>query len=158
MSKLRRVENLQVARFEGYIDAAQHVFKKGQLDVGLEVALFEITDRTVTDEDVVSAAYSESNPIEFRSESTVEEVVTRVNALMTITRKYWNAHTFAELIERELREGYWRHLETCFDYKHSRIVVLGHNVPYVEMGEGSTYVLYAPDMSRCMLLVGNASD
>jgi hypothetical protein len=69
-----------------------------------------------------------------------------------------NGEAFAELIERELREGYWRHLEACFDYKHSRVVELGYNIPYVERGDGFTYILYAPEMSRCNLLVGNASD
>lgn len=160
MRKLRRIENSQVARFEGYIDAAQHVFRKGELDVGLEAALFEITDKTVTDEEVVSDAYAGVfNPVESRSESTVEEMMTKVNTLMTIARKYLKPqYAFAELLETDLREGYWRHLEACFDYKDARVVELGDHVPYVEMGDGFTYILYAPDMSRCMLLVGNESD
>jgi hypothetical protein len=160
MKKLRRIENLQVAIFDGYIGAAQHVFKKGELDVGLEAALFEIMDHDVTDEEVVSSTYfGEFNPIEYRSEVTVDEMVTRVNALMTLTREYLNPqYAFAELVETALREGYWKHLEDCFDYRHARVVELGHHVPYVNIGSGFTFILYSHDMSRCLLLVGNESD
>ena len=159
MDKLRRLENSDVARFQGYIDAAQLVFKNGELNVSLEATLFEIIDKSVTDEDVVSAAYDSYNPIERRSGCTIEEMITNIEALLTIKRSYWKPpYGYADYIENDLREGYWKHLEGCFDYEHARVVELGDSVPYVEMGRGVTYILYAPDMSRCMLLVGNESD
>jgi hypothetical protein len=40
----------------------------------------------------------------------------------------------------------------------ARIVELGPHVPYVNIGDGFTYVLYALDMKKCALLVGNVSD
>ena len=159
MDKLRRTDNSEVARFQVYINAAQRVFKNGELYVALEATLFEINDESVTDEDVVSGAYKDYNPIERCSESTVQEMETQIDALLTINRSYWNpSYDYADLIEDELREGYWKHLEECFDYKHARVVELGDSVPYVEMGRGFTYILYAPDMSRCLLLVGNEAD
>ncbi|HWN08812.1 MAG TPA: hypothetical protein VNO50_05965 [Pyrinomonadaceae bacterium] len=159
MDKLIRIENSQIARFQGYINAAQRVFKNGELNVALEATLFEITDERVTDEGVVSAAYDSYNPIELRSECTIEEMMTNIDALLTIKRSYWKPpYWYADYIENDLREGYWKYLEECFDYKHARVVELGDSVPYVEMGRGVTYILYAPDMSRCLLLVGNESD
>jgi len=129
------------------------------MNVALEATLFEIINEGVTDEDVVSAAYDSYNPIEMRSECTIEEMITNIEALLTINRSYWKPPDgYADDIESDLREGYWKHLEECFDYKHARVVELGTSVPYVEMGRGVTYVLYAPDMSRCLLLVGNESD
>ena len=62
----------------------------------------------MTDEEVVNAAYSEFSPvlIEYRSESTVEEMVTNINALMTISRAFVKPeYSFAELIETDLREA-----------------------------------------------------
>lgn len=159
MDKLRRIENAEVARFQGYISAAQHVFKNGELYVALEATLFEILDESVTDEDVVSGTYEDYNPIERCSASTVQKMETKIDALLTIQRSYWNpSYDYAESIEDELREGYWKHLKECFDYKHARVVELGNHIPYVEMGRGFTYILYAPDMSRCLLLVGNEAD
>jgi hypothetical protein len=161
MSKLIRVENPQVSRFQGYINAAQRIFKDGELNVVLEATVFEITDKSVTDEDIVTAAYDgDFNPIERRSESTVEEMTTNIDALLTIKRLYWKLpyNWYADYIENDLREGYWKHLKECFDFEIARVVELGDSVPYVEMGRGVTYVLYAPDMSRCLLLVGNESD
>ena len=160
MTKLIRIENPQFSRFEGYISAAQHVFRKGQLTIGLEATLFEITDGTVTNEEVVGYAYvDDSNPIEHSSESTVDEMIAKVNAAMTISRKFLNPeYMFGELIESNLREGYWNYLEACFEYKRARVVELGYHVPYVNVGNGFTYVLYSADLFRCMLLVGNSSD
>ena len=68
----------------------QRVFKNGELDVSLEATLFEISDKGVTDEDVVSEAYAgDFNPIDRRSESTVEKMATQIDALLTIHRSYW---------------------------------------------------------------------
>ena len=64
----------------------------------------------------------------------------------------------ANIIERNLRDGYWEHLQACFDYRNARIVELGHDVPWVNIGGGFTYVLYGRDMSNCALLVGNVCD
>jgi len=160
MSKLRRVENSQFARFEGYIDAAQHIFRNKELEVTLEAALFDLIDKAITDEEVVREAYGgEFNPIEYRSESTVELMKSKVNALLTLSKSYFKPpYGYVELIQENVRQGYWKLLEECFDYKRSRVIELGHHVPYVNMGARFTYILYAPDMSRCMLLVGNTSD
>jgi hypothetical protein len=57
-----------------------------------------------------------------------------------------------------LREGYWQHVKSCFDYTNARVIELGDHIPYVNIGGGFTYILYASDMSRCLLLVGNLSD
>ena len=160
MSKLLHVHNSEISCFKGYIDAAQHVFKKGELDACLEAALFEVTDNSVTDEEVIKCAYDGPlNSIEYRSECSVEVMEKKVNTFMTVTKKHFSPpYVFAELLETDLREGYWRHLKTCFDYKHARVVEIGYHVPYVNIGHSFTYILYTTDRSRCMLLVGNTSD
>jgi hypothetical protein len=158
--KLQHLQTTEVIRLEGYLEAAQHVFTKGDLDVSLEVALFEISDSNITDEEVIRAAYPNSNPIEHRAESSVQEMTARVHGLLSIAKGFWQSRRVAELLEEKLREGYWEHLKSCFDYTNARIVELGDDVPYVNIphGEGFTFVCYAPDMSRCLLLVGNISD
>ena len=50
MSKLRRIRTPELDRLEGYLSAAQHVFFKGELEVRLDAALFEITSNDISDE------------------------------------------------------------------------------------------------------------
>ena len=160
MSKLRKLESPAIDRLNGYLAAAGHVFTRSQLDVSLEAAFFEIADPNITDEDVVIAAFTTFNPIERRQGCSLEEMIAGVHRTLSMTRRWWNPEYsgIPYLIERELREGYWEHLKACFKYENARIVELGSHVPYVNMGDAFTYVLYAPDMSRCAILVGNVSD
>ncbi len=160
MVKLKRLNIPELDRLEGYLDAARHIFVRGQLDVTLEAALFEITGDDISDEDVISAAYPRGfNPIEYRAECSSEEMMSGVHNVLKITREFWKPeYSIPETIESNVREGYWRLVKACFDYTNARIVELGHNVPYVNIWLGFTYVLYAPDMRRCLLLVGNTSD
>lgn len=157
---LKRLHTSEVNRLEGYLDAAQHMFVMGQLDVTLDAALFEIDGDNVLDEDVIKAAYPDGiNPIEYRAECSFGDMVTGVHEILKITREFWKQeYSIAEMIESNLREGYWQHVEACFDHTNARIVGLGHNVPFVNIWGGFTYILYAHDMSRCLLLIGNTSD
>ena len=160
MSKLRRIRTPELDSLEGFQNAAQLVFSKGELSVTLEAALFEIATPSISDEDVVLEAYPEgSSPIEHRAESSIDEMVAAVHEVLRIPKSYWQTdNSVREIIENDLREAYWKHLEACFDYKEARIVELGPDVPWVNIGAGFTYVLYAPDKSRCLLLVGNQTD
>lgn len=160
MSKLKRIQSAELDRLEGYLNAAQHVFVRGQLDVTLDATLFEITGDDITDEDVIRAAYPDGfNPIEYCAESSSEEMMHGVHDILKIDREFWRPeYRVSEIIENNLREGYWQHVKSCFDYTSARIVALGHDVPCVNICGGFTYILYAPDMSRCLLLTGNTSD
>jgi hypothetical protein len=160
MTKLRRLATPAIDRMDGYLTAAQHAFIKGEFDVTLEAVFFEILDGTITEDDIVIAAYSDFNPIEQRHECSLEEMITGVQEILSLPRRMWNSEYsgIPNIIEKNLRDGYWEHLQTCFDYKSARIVGLGHHVPYVNIGGGFTYVLYAIDMSKCALLVGNVCD
>ncbi len=159
MSKLKQVNTSDLARLEGYLEAAQHIFTRGELDVTLETALFEISDSDVTDEDVIRAAYSTFSPIEHRVECSLDEMMSGVHNILTITRRFWKSDDWVpKMLENNLRERYWQLVKCCFDYTNARIVELGNDVPYVNISGGFTYILYAPDMSRCLLLVGNTSD
>jgi hypothetical protein len=160
MSKLRRLCTPESDRLEGYLSAAQHVFVRGELEIGLEAALLEITDSDVSDEEVILAAFPDGfNPIENSAERSVAEMVVGVHHTLRITEAYWTSgYSVCERVQNNLREGYWQHVQSCFDYTDARIVELGPSVPYVNMGDGFTYVLYASDMSRCLLLIGNVSD
>jgi hypothetical protein len=160
MSKLRRIRTPELDRLEGYLSAAQHVFFKGELEVRLDAALFEITSNDISDEEVVLAAYPDGfNPIEHRAACSIKEMMDRVNNILSITKAFWKPEYSArERVEDHLREGYWQHVKSCFDYTYARIVELGHNVPYVNIGGGFTYILYAADMSRCLVLMGNTCD
>jgi hypothetical protein len=160
MSKLNRIRTSELDRLQGYLEAAQHVFTKGNLDVMLEASLFEIVDSDITDEDVVRAVYPNGfNPIEYRAECSFNEMVSGVHRILEVTREFWKPeYSIPSMIENNVREGYWKHVKSCFDYTNARIVELGHNVPYVNVWGGFTYILYAPDMRRCLLLVGNTSD
>jgi hypothetical protein len=160
MEKLRRLTSPQIDQLTGYLDAAQHAFIKGQYDVSLEGTVFEITDATVTDEDVLTAAYEGFNPIEHRAECSVETMAARINDLLTLRREMWAAdfRGIPSIVEERLREGYWSHVRACFDCDGARIVELGWNVPFVNIGLGFCFILYASDIRRCMLLVGNVSD
>ena len=160
MENLRRVSSRQIDQLAGYLDAAQHAFIKRQYDVSLDAAVFEIADTTVTDEDVLTAAYDGFNPIEHRAECSVEAMVARINDLLTLRREMWVAdfRGIPSMTEERLRDGYWSHVRACFDCDTARIVELGPDVPFVNIGVGFCFVLYAPAMDRCMLLVGNVSD
>jgi len=160
MSKLRQIQTRELDRFRGFQNAAKLVFFKGELSVTLEATLFEIATPGISDEDVVLEAYPDgSNPIEDGAERSIEEMVASVHEVLSIPKAYWQTHNrVREIIENDLREAYWEHLKACFDYKEARIIELGSDIPWVTMGAGFTYVLYAPDMSRCLLLVGNQTD
>ncbi len=161
MDKLKRLQTSELDRLSGYLDAAQHVFMNGQLDVTLDAACFDVLDNNVADEDVIRAAYPDGfNPIEHRVERTLEEMVADVNDTLSLFRGFWNPEhaNIPDIIESKLRDGYWQHVKCCFDYTGARIVELGRDVPYVNIWGGFTYILYARDMSRCMLLVGNVCD
>jgi hypothetical protein len=160
VDKLRSLETPATHRLNGYLAAAQQVFVKGEYEVALEAAFFEILDPQIDDEEVVVAAYSELNPIEHRQMCSLDEMIAGVHQTLSIPRWMWQeAGVFPNIIEENLREGYWAHVKACFDYTDARIVSLGHHVPYVNIGgAGFTYILYAPDMSKCALLVGNVCD
>lgn len=160
MSKLLRLDTSAIDRMTGYLAAAQHAFIRSQYDVTLEASFFEIVDAHVTDEDVVVAAYTDLNPIEHRRECTTEEMIAGTHEVLSLPRGMWNPECLGipNIIEKNLQDGYWDHLEACFDYKNARIIELGHHVPYVNIGCGFTYVLYARDMTKCALLVGNVCD
>ncbi len=159
MSRLQRIQSFETNRLEGYLEAAQHIFTKGELDVTLEAALFEISDSNITDEEVIIAAYSTFNPIEYRAERNLDEMLSGVHEIFSITRRFWKSDDWVpKMLENNLRERYWQLIKCCFDYTNARIVELGNDVPYINISGGFTYILYAPDMSRCLLLVGNTSD
>jgi hypothetical protein len=109
---------------------------------------------------VIREAYADGfNPIEHRVEKSIDEMVTVVQKVLSIDRYNWKPeYSHSERIEASLREGYWQHVKSCFDYTNARVIELGDHIPYVNIGGGFTYILYASDMSRCLLLVGNLSD
>jgi hypothetical protein len=160
MEKLRRVTSPQIDQLTGYLDAAQHAFIKGQYDVSLDATVFEIAAATVTDEDVLTAAYEGFNPIEYRADCSVKTMVARINDVLTLRREMWadNFRGIPYIVEERLRTGYWAHVRACFDCDNARIVELGPDVPGVNIGIGFCFVLYASDMRTCMVLVGNVSD
>jgi len=160
MSKLRQLESAAIDRLNGYLEAAQYAFQKLPCNVTLEASFFEIVGSDLKDEDVVGALYSRTNPIELRRECSLEEMTAGVHETLTLPRQLWNPEHpgVPGIIEKNLRDGYWKHLRACFDYFDARIVKLGHDVPYVHIFSGFAYVLYALDMSRCALLVGNTTD
>src|SRR3989442_9238920 len=129
MSKLRRITTPNVDRLIGYLEAAQHVFMKGQYDVTLEATCFDIVDANTTDEDVVLAAYSDSNPIEHRAECSLDDMIAGVHETLTLPRQLWTSDcNVPDIIEKNLRDGYWAHIKACFDYANARIVELGPDV------------------------------
>ena len=160
MTKLHRTASPDIDRLTGYLAAAQHAFIKGQYNVSLDATCFDIVDATVTDEDIIIAAYSDFNPIDHRGECSLEAMIAGVHETLTLPRQMWSSDycNIPNIVESNLRDGYWLHVKACFDYTNARIVELGWDVPFVNIGGGFTYVLYAPDMRRCMVLVGNVSD
>ena len=110
MGKLRLETSPDTDRLTGYLAAAQHAFIKGQLDVSLDAFVFEITDATVTDEDVVTAAYGGFNPIEHRAECSFESMVARTHETLALPRKMWASDYsgIPGILEQRLREGYWQ--------------------------------------------------
>jgi hypothetical protein len=158
MTKLKRVQTTELDRLQGYLAAAQYVFTKGELDVFLEATLFEISDKSVTEEDVLQAAYSRSNAIDYRIERGLEETISGIHEILSIAKGLRRSDWVTEMIENNLREGFWRFVKDCFDYTNARIVELGNDVPYINISRGFTYIFYAPDNSRCLLLVGNTTD
>jgi hypothetical protein len=160
MNKLKRIQSPESDRLSGYLEAAQYICIKGQYDVMLDAACFEILDKEIDDEDVVDAAYQGGyNPIEHRAECSVEAMVAGVHNTLSLSRGFWKPeYTIPDLVENNIREGYWRHVGACIDYKNARVVELGWHVPHINISGGFTYVLYAGDKKRCMLLVGNVSD
>jgi len=160
VEKLRRIESREIDLFAGYLQAAGYACCQGQYDVTLHAHCFEILDSTVTDWEVVIAAYGVSNEIEHRAECSLETMTVHVHELLTVRKQMFVADYagIPGIIERNLRDGYWSHLAACFDYRNARIIELGWSVPWVNVGVGFTFVLYAPDVSACALLVANVTD
>jgi hypothetical protein len=159
MASLIPIRSEEWANFNGYLDALQLMFIRGELNLTLESAFYEITN-TVTDEEVIGAAYCGFNEIEYRQEVTMEHVIRRVNDTLSLTRAYWTPeyHGVPTLIENGLREGFWHRLNACFDVGTATVIELGNDVPYVNIGDGFTFIFYSPDRSRCLVLVANWSD
>ena len=160
MTKLRKIKTEESSRLEGFLAAAQQVFFTNYLDVGLEATLLEIIDRNHSAEDVVEAAYGDCfNPIEYRNECSLDQMLRGAEEILSVSKTFWNPEfSVRDRLERDLREGYWQHVKLCLDYENARIIELGYHIPYVNMGGGFTYIIYAEDMSCCLLLVGNISD
>ena len=87
-------------------------------------------------------------------------MVTRINDVLTLRKEMWavDFRGIPIITEERLRDGYWSHVRACFDCDNARIVELGPHVPFVNVGDGFCFILYASAMDRCMLLVGNVSD
>jgi hypothetical protein len=68
MKKLHSHSTPAMERLNGYLAAAQQTFRRSQYDVTLEASFFEIIDSTLTNEEVVGAAYGDFNPIELQRE------------------------------------------------------------------------------------------
>jgi hypothetical protein len=147
------------ARFSGYLAAVQYMFVRGELDLTLESVLYE-SNNTVTDEDVIEATYSRTNEIEYRQEITLEQMRQRIDQTLSLPRAYWESkyHALAALMEKKISDGFMRHLEECIDIRTARIVELGYHVPYVNVDDGFTLILYSQEKARCMILVANWSD
>lgn len=90
----------------------------------------------------------------------METMISGVHETLGLRREMWAPDfcNIPNIVEKNLLEGYWAHIKACFDYTNARIVELGWHVPFLNVGAGFTYILYAADMSRCMLLVANVSD
>jgi hypothetical protein len=159
VEKLRRIASPDLDRFVGYLQSAGYAVRRGQYDVTLYVDLFEILDATVTDLEILIAAHGNSNDIEHRTECSLADMVAQVHETISLPRQMWAADYcgIPGITEQNLRDGYWSHLRACFDYESARIVELGWHVPFVSIG-GFTFILYAPDMTRCALLVGHVID
>ena len=50
--------------------------------------MFEVFDSEVTDEDVIRASYSTSNPIEHRVECSLDEMMSGVHNILSIMRGF----------------------------------------------------------------------
>lgn len=158
MDKLRKIETPEFNRLLGYLSAAQHIFFKGELDISLEASLLEIVDPNISDEDVVGAVYDNFNPIAVRTECSVEKMIKDSELVLSSATGYGDNKHVRGRMEKEILDGYWQHLKSCIDYADARIVELGPDVPYVNIGQGFTFIIYSRDLSRCLLLIGNSSD
>jgi len=156
--RITTLDNSSINRFKGFLSGVQLILKRRQYDVALEAFLFQLNDADVTDEDVIAAAYSDGyNPILHHELVPLDTVIAEVNSFLTLARDIWNQGPLIDVIEGELRDGYWNHLKPCIDYRSAQIVSVGPHVPYMNIMKGFTYILYA-DRSRALLLVGNISD
>jgi hypothetical protein len=158
---LRRIQTLETEYLRGFLQAAGPAFRTGNLELWLDAACFEILAQQVSVEDVISAAYPEADSdIESTEECTLESMMAHINSILTVSRQHSNPE-FPGIplrLERRLREGYWTHIRACLDYTQARITKVGGDVPAISIGDGFTYVLYANDDRRCLILVGNVSE
>lgn len=163
MNKVTPISNHAIQRFTGYLAAAECAFMKGQCYVTLEASFFEILDKTISNIEVLNAAYgpgADFNGIKVERVCSVEEMIDGVHAILTMPRSMWrqDCQGIPAIIEANLRKGYWDSLQECFDYQQARIVELGSNIPWVNIVGGFTYILYSNDMRQCAILVGNTTD
>ena len=156
---LSPLESVEWARFSGYLAAVQLMFVRGNLELTLESAFYEIIG-AVSDEQVIQWTYPATNEIEYRQQVTLENMRERISKTLSLSRVYWTPkyHELATFIETNIVDGFWHHIKACIDVDTARIVELGNNVPYVNIGEGFTYIVYSQEQPRCMILVGNWSD
>ena len=163
MKKLTPISNRAIDRLTGYLAAAECAFIKSQYDVTLEASFFDIADNRITNIEVLKAAYGpdvDFNGIELERECSLQEMIDGVHVLLTTPRKMWHpdCQGIPRIVEENLRNGYWDSLKECFDYENARIVELGYNIPWVNIGDGFTYILYSKDRSQCAVIVGNTTD
>jgi hypothetical protein len=72
---------------------------------------------------ILSDAYPDgNNPIDYRVEQSVDEMVSDINDILRISWECWTPlNSIPEIIETNLRAGYWTHVDACFDYKHGEL-------------------------------------
>lgn len=160
MARLERIANTEVARLEGYLEATQYAFIKGQYDMLLEAHVFRIDVSDVMAGEIINGAYPDGNavPVEC-GDVSFEHMKASVNSELSFRRGDLNPDLpgIPNIIEARLRDGFWKHLNACFPLDAVRVVECDPDIPYVNLG-GFTYILFAETGERCILLVCNVMD
>ena len=160
MARLERMENAEIARLEGYLEATQYAFIQGQYDMLVEAHVFRVDVSDVTAGEIISAAYPDGNTVSVEcGDVSFEEMKADVNSELSFRRGDWNPDLpgIPNIIEARLRDGFWKHLNACFPLDAVRVVECDAGIPYVNLG-GFTYILFAKTGKQCLLLVCNVMD
>jgi|SRR5262245_15523066 len=160
---LKEIEEPNVYKVVGYLDAIGDVIRTGELKWSFEARLFEYEGTFSDIQSLIKDAYPDSKPeLANITEGTIRDLAE------TFKHELARWLTEAEFLRMltpvtEMRGEMWYYLNACVDLEHSRVFEYFTHQPLDSFGAGGIVgniaaVILNEDQKRCLLLSGGDCD
>jgi len=164
MSNLVKLNIPEIHSLNGYLEAMGDFIIGTNYITWFEASGFESTDSEFSANNLIKAAYPNSQPEKGRFiEVSVEQMVEYVNKSLSLPDSLYGRGGLAAVLEKNVASSFWGHLKACIDSEKAKIVFYE---PGFDVGDelynsilwGFTYLIYDEEQSRCVIIHGGASD